>query len=105
MIRVLMVVGSLDCGGAESLVMNLFRNIDRSKIVFDFAVHTDYRGFFADEVESLGGKTTDSVSKKTSVVIVGENPGSKVEKAKKLGIRIINEELFHFFKLLYLLYH
>ena len=51
-----MVVGSLDCGGAESLVMNLFRNIDRSKIVFDFAVHTDYRGFFADEVESLGGK-------------------------------------------------
>ena len=56
MIRALMVVGSLDCGGAESLVMNLFRNIDRSKIVFDFAVHTDYRGFFADEVESLGGK-------------------------------------------------
>ena len=56
MIRILMVVGSLDCGGAESLVMNLFRNIDRSKIVFDFAVHTEYRGFFADEVESLGGK-------------------------------------------------
>ena len=56
MIRVLMVVGSLDCGGAESLVMNLFRNIDRSKIVFDFAVHTDYPGFFADEVEALGGK-------------------------------------------------
>ena len=56
MIRVLMVVGSLDCGGAESLVMNLFRNIDRTKIVFDFAVHTDYPGFFADEVEALGGK-------------------------------------------------
>lgn len=56
MIRVLMVVGSLDCGGAESLVMNLFRNIDRTKIVFDFAVHTEHRGFFADEVEKLGGK-------------------------------------------------
>ena len=56
MIRVLMVVGTLDCGGAESLVMNLFRNIDRSKIVFDFAVHSEERGFFADEVEALGGK-------------------------------------------------
>ena len=51
-----MVVGSLDCGGAESLVMNLFRNIDRSQIVFDFAVHTDNDGFFGEEVKNLGGK-------------------------------------------------
>jgi len=34
----------------------------------------------------------DSVSKKTSVVVVGENPGSKYEKAKNLGIEIWNEE-------------
>lgn len=51
-----MVVGSLDCGGAESLVMNLFRNINREKIVFDFAVHTDNDGFFGEEVKKLGGK-------------------------------------------------
>lgn len=45
-----------------------------------------------EKIESLGGKVTDSVSKKTSVVIVGENPGSKYEKAQKFGIEIWNEE-------------
>lgn len=45
-----------------------------------------------EKIESLGGKTTDSVSKKTSVVIVGENPGSKYEKAKNLNIEIWTEK-------------
>ena len=45
-------------------------------------------------IESLGGKTSSSVSKKTSAVIVGENPGSKYEKAKQLGIPIWTEEDF-----------
>ncbi len=45
-------------------------------------------------IESLGGKTIDSVSKKTSVVIVGEKPGSKYEKAKQLGIDIWTEDDF-----------
>lgn len=45
-------------------------------------------------IESLGGKTVDSVSKKTSVVIVGEKPGSKYEKAKSLGIDIWSEDDF-----------
>lgn len=47
-----------------------------------------------EKIESLGGKTVDSVSKKTSVVIVGEKPGSKYEKAKALGIPIWTEEEF-----------
>ena len=45
-------------------------------------------------IESFGGKTVDSVSKKTSVVIVGENPGSKYDKAKQLGIEIWTENDF-----------
>ena len=45
-------------------------------------------------IESLGGKTVDSVSKKTSVVIVGANPGSKYTKAKELDIPIWSEEEF-----------
>lgn len=45
-------------------------------------------------IESLGGKTSSSVSKKTSAVIVGENPGSKYEKAKELGIPIWTEKDF-----------
>ncbi len=43
---------------------------------------------------SLGGKVTSSVSKKTAYVVVGENPGSKYDKAVKLGITIINEQQF-----------
>lgn len=43
---------------------------------------------------SHGGKVTNSVTKKTSVVLVGENPGSKYDKAKELGIIIWNEDDF-----------
>ncbi|RUM48288.1 MAG: DNA ligase (NAD(+)) LigA [Hydrogenothermus sp.] len=45
-------------------------------------------------VESLGGKATNSVSRKTSYLVVGKNPGSKLQKAQKLGVKIINEEEF-----------
>jgi len=45
-------------------------------------------------IESLGGKTAESVSKKTSAVIVGENPGKKYEKAKDLNIPILTEQEF-----------
>ena len=43
-------------------------------------------------IEQNGGKVTDSVSKKTSFLVLGENPGSKAEKAQALGVRIINED-------------
>jgi DNA ligase (NAD+) len=43
-------------------------------------------------IESHGGKVTDSVSKKTSYLVLGESPGSKFDKAKALGVKIIGEE-------------
>ena len=45
-------------------------------------------------IESLGGETAGSVSKSTTMVLAGENAGSKLEKAKELGIKIIDEETF-----------
>lgn len=55
-IRVLHVLGSLDCGGAETMVMNIYRSIDRSSIQFDFITHTFAKGFYEDEIIKLGGK-------------------------------------------------
>ena len=45
-------------------------------------------------IENFGGKVSGSVSKKTGVVIVGENPGSKYQKALTLGVTIWQEEEF-----------
>ncbi len=47
-----------------------------------------------DTIRSLGGKPSSSVSKNTAFVLAGSKPGSKVKKAKKLGIKIIFEEEF-----------
>ncbi len=46
------------------------------------------------KIEQLGGNVTSSVSKNTSYVVVGDKPGSKYEKALKLGIHILDEEKF-----------
>lgn len=45
-------------------------------------------------IRSLGGNVSESISEKTDYVVAGENPGAKYEKAKKLGIRIVNEQEF-----------
>jgi len=45
-------------------------------------------------IEDRGGQVASSVSKKTDFLVVGENPGSKLDNAKRLGIKLLNEEEF-----------
>lgn len=55
-IRVLHVVGIMNIGGLETLIMNLYRNIDREKIQFDFLVHKEDIGAYEKEILELGGR-------------------------------------------------
>ena len=47
-----------------------------------------------EKIEALGGHVTGSVSKKTDFLLAGTEPGSKFDKAKELGIRVIEEAEF-----------
>ena len=47
-----------------------------------------------EKIRALGGEMSESVSKKTSYVVVGADPGSKYEKAKELGVKILDEKEF-----------
>jgi DNA ligase (NAD+) len=52
------------------------------------------RSYFKKLIERLGGKVAGNVSKKTDYVLAGENAGSKLDKAKELGVKVISEEEF-----------
>lgn len=54
--RILQVFGIMNRGGAETMIMNLYRNIDRNKIQFDFVVHHNEPGDYDDEIKKLGGR-------------------------------------------------
>ncbi len=55
-IRVLCVFSELNRGGSESMCMELYRHIDRTKVQFDFVKHMAQKGGFEDEILSLGGR-------------------------------------------------
>ena len=55
-IRILHVIGIMNRGGAETMIMNLYRNIDRTKVQFDFVENTSDPAVFDEEILSLGGR-------------------------------------------------
>ncbi len=61
-VKILHIVGKMDQGGIECLLMNLYRDIDKNKVQFDFLVHSKDTGFFDDEIEALGGKIFNVIS-------------------------------------------
>ena len=55
-IRVLQVVGRMDRGGIDTMIMNLYRNIDREKVQFDFLAHFGREAAYNDEIRAMGGR-------------------------------------------------
>ena len=78
----------------KGIVKTINSNFDNKTFVLTGTLNSLSRNEARDLIESLGGKNTSSVSKKTDVVIVGESPGSKYDDAIKLGITIWTEEDF-----------
>lgn len=56
MLRVLQVLGGLNRGGAETMVMNLYRALNHRNIQFDFIIHSNTQNDYRDEIENLGGQ-------------------------------------------------
>lgn len=69
MIRILHKVHSMDAGGMQSFIMNVYRQIDRNKIQFDFLVsETDKEGYFDREIFNLGGRVYSVPSRRQGVI-------------------------------------
>ena len=72
MFRVLQVVTYMGRGGLETMLMNYYRHMDRSRIQFDFLVHRDFQADYDGEIESLGGRIY-----RAEPVVAGLLPGAK----------------------------
>ena len=56
MIRILQMIGSLNVGGSQTMILNIYRNIDREKMQFDFVLDHPDDTYFAEDVKALGGR-------------------------------------------------
>ena len=81
-------------GMAQGDTKQVAQSFEGMAIVITGTLEKYTRDEAADMIRSRGGKVTSSVSKKTTFVLSGANPGSKVDKAQKIGIKIINESSF-----------
>jgi DNA ligase (NAD+) len=92
-VKKLKAAGVWPRGGQGSTVKSQASNTFEGKT---FVITGTLPNFSRDDakefIESNGGKVTDSVSKKTSYLVLGEAPGSKYEKAKSLGVKVIGED-------------
>ena len=68
--------------------------IEGKSFVFTGELESMSRDKAKEKVRELGGKTPSSISKKTDFLVVGKNPGSKYEKAKEWGVKVIDEKEF-----------
>ncbi|MFQ5714108.1 MAG: NAD-dependent DNA ligase LigA [Candidatus Scalinduaceae bacterium] len=69
-------------------------NIAKKSFVITGTLNGYTRKEIEDVIKNLGGKVSSTVSSKTDFLVVGESPGSKLERAKELGINILNKEEF-----------
>ncbi len=92
LLKKLKAVGMWPSGGASNVKGQTSDAFAGLTFVITGTLPTFSRDDAKKFIESHGGKVTDSVSKKTSYLVLGEAPGSKFEKAKSLGVKIVGED-------------
>ena len=85
-IRILHVLQRMETGGTQALLMNLYRNIDREKIQFDFLVEYPNKEFYDDEIIKLGGKIYYSNVREDKNIIEFEKQLKKIIKENNYKI-------------------
>lgn len=87
MIRVLHIFHEMSNGGTGHFVMNYYRQMDRSKVQFDFLTSVDDSGYFDEEIRSLGGKIFHAYPLKKNV---GKNFRDIVRIIRENGYAIVH---------------
>ena len=76
---------------AKALINN---NFEGQSVIFTGGLERHIRQQAEEMVRERGGRIVSSVSKKTTLVVAGSEAGSKLEKAMKLGVKVISEDEF-----------
>lgn len=84
--RILHVIGKMDRAGAETMIMNLYRKIDKAQFQFDFIVFSKQAGDFDEEIKSLGGRI---------FTILGRNAIIRMFQLKKLLLNHPEYKIIH----------
>ena len=82
-VRILHVVGKMHRGGIKTLLMCIYRKIDRKKVQFDFLVTSKEQGYYDDEIRELGGRLFYVVSRRENPIKARQNMYQLLKKGKR----------------------
>lgn len=87
MIKVLHVVHTMECGGIETMLMNIYKKIDREEIQFDFLVNGKRENYYTDEIISLGGNVLNVTPKRKNFI---KNIIETIDVMKKGNYQVVH---------------